>query len=99
MKDMSKFQLVLIAVFIVGIIGAVIIFATTKARESTRSIRVTAWGLLDAYSFNLMIEKLNASATTPAEQVNITYVQKDPAVFHTAILEALAAGRAPDIIL
>jgi ABC-type glycerol-3-phosphate transport system substrate-binding protein len=99
MKDMSKFQIVLVAVFIVFTIAGVIIFATTKAKNAIESVNVEAWGLLDAESFSRTVAAINTGLGNPAERLHINYTQKDPVQFHTEILEAIADGRSPDIVI
>ena len=96
---MSKFQIVLVAVFVVFTIGGVILFATQKARNSIVNVELVAWGLVDEASFSKMLLQINTGFGNPAERLHIRYVEKDPVLFDTEILEAIADGRAPDIVI
>jgi len=99
MKNMSRFQVVLVALFIIFTLAGVAIFATTKAKNAVESVNVEAWGLLDSESFSRMVTSVNSGIGNPAERLHVNYTQKNPAQFHTEILEAIADGRSPDIVV
>lgn len=95
LKGMSKFQLILIVVFIVFIIGGVMVFAFKKGGSSGQNLGVVVvWGTMEAPKFD---EFLKASKISDDKTVTVSYVQKDKATFDTEFIEALASQAGPDV--
>ncbi len=101
MKDLNKFQFVVMGIFIFAALAAVVIFATTKARPSGQVTLgpVSVWGELNERTFSDFINRVNDQIQDKTQFVNIRYFQKDPATIHDELLEAVADGSAPDIII
>jgi multiple sugar transport system substrate-binding protein len=95
---MSKFQIILISVFILFIIVGVVSFALYKGNSasSTALPSITIWGTFSADIFNQYVSNINNSTASP---LSITYKQIDPAAFSQQFIAALARGTGPDAIL
>jgi multiple sugar transport system substrate-binding protein len=91
---MSKFQIILLTVFGLFIIGAVLIFSMSRG-SGTAAVNLTVWGPMSEYDF----QTLTGNATFKANNINTTYVQESPATFDADFTEALAEGRGPDIVI
>ncbi len=95
---MSKFQLIILGVFILCIIAGVVFFAMFKGSGNTDSQipPITMWGTFPAETFNKYVSEINLSL---ASSLQITYVQKTQSNFSQDFIAALARGRGPDAIL
>jgi maltose-binding protein MalE len=97
MKNISVFQITLLAVFGACAVVGIIIFALVSSSAKTTSVGpVVIWGTVDAGTFTSMIQ--NAANTYPALS-QATYVQKDPATYTADLTQALASGTGPDLFL
>lgn len=93
---MTKFQIIVLALFIVAIIGGAVAFATYKGGQSTTLPSVTIWGTLPAAAIEKYVQEINLAR---AQQLQINYVQVDPTSFNTEFINALASGSGPDAVL
>lgn len=94
---MSKFQIIVIAIFVVCIVAGVTLFATYKGSNSTVSLPpITVWGTFPGDAISTLVSQLNNVRATP---LSVTYVQKTAANFDKDFIEALARGKGPDAIL
>ncbi|MBX4210518.1 extracellular solute-binding protein [Candidatus Parcubacteria bacterium] len=80
---MSKFQLILTGVFGAFIVLGVILFAGSQSNGKATE-NVVIWGTLPAHQDH---------------SINLSYVEKSPQKFDQDLIEALAVGKGPDIIL
>ncbi|MEY2664676.1 MAG: hypothetical protein RIT04_484 [Candidatus Parcubacteria bacterium] len=93
----TKFQIILIGIFVVFIIIGVIFFATTKSNQATTGLpTIEVWGTFPATIFNQLVEHLNFSR---AQALTINYVQKSPEQFDKDFITTLARGGGPDAVL
>ncbi len=94
----TKFQIIVLAIFVIFIIAGVISFALYKGASgtSTQLPAITIWGTFPASTFNQYVSDINNTATTP---ISVTYKQIDPSVFSSQFVAALARGTGPDAIL
>lgn len=94
----NKFKIVLTSVFGFFILLGMVVFATYKSNNSanTNNVEVSVWGTMNASLFNSFIEKYKQDKNI---QFKLSYSQKDISTIDSNILEAIAAGRAPDSIL
>jgi len=100
MKNLNKFQVIVIAIFALGIIGGVAVLALTRAGVSEGGLgQVSMWGPFDTAQFNSFVAGANTKIADPLSRVKISYTQKDPLTFENELLEAIAEGRAPDLIM
>lgn len=94
---MSKFQIIVIAVFIVCIIGGVVAFATFKGNNSDTELpEISIWGTFPSSIFNEYVNKINSSRTSP---IKVKYTEISETGFDKTFIEALARGQGPDAIL
>lgn len=91
---MSKFQLILTAIFGALILIGVLVFAFGQGSGSNEVAKATIWGTM---SENLFQTYLTESGLSQDKTVKITYVKKDKDTFDQDFIEALAVGRGPDI--
>ncbi len=97
---MSNFKVIFTAVFIGAAIFGILVFAgyinlggssaTTAPKGS-----VTIWGTFPDKSIEPFIGDFNLRN----HDINIKYVQQDPATFDSKLVEAIATGHTPDLVL
>jgi ABC-type glycerol-3-phosphate transport system substrate-binding protein len=93
---MSKFQLILTGLFALFIIGGVIAFAAFRANKDSDATKTVLWGTVESKTIN----KLLADARiTNKKEINVDYVKKNIITFEQDLVEALAKGAGPDMIL
>lgn len=95
---MTKFQIILLGVFVLFIIAGVVSFAMYKGSgsSSTALPAITIWGTFPDDVFDSYVSDINNNSQTP---VSITYTHFDPESFSTEFIAALARGRGPDAVL
>ena len=93
---MTKFQIIVLAAFIVAIIGGAIAFATYKGGQSTTLPPVTIWGTLPTDTIQKYVQQINLAR---AQQLQINYVEVSSANFNSTLINALANGTGPDVVL
>jgi ABC-type glycerol-3-phosphate transport system substrate-binding protein len=92
---MTKFQIILMAVFGVFIIGGVIIFSSYKGNAKD-AITVTVWGTIPQTAFSNIIQ---GTSLYQSKEYKVQYVEKSEVNFDTDFIEALAAGNGPDLFM
>ncbi|MEI7709110.1 MAG: extracellular solute-binding protein [bacterium] len=98
---MKKFQIIVIVIFIVLAIFGVLVFSGTipigKNSSSTPGAlgNVVLWGFVKSSVLSTPIDAFNAANTSFV----LKYVEKSPDTFDHDLLEALADGNGPDLIL
>ena len=95
---MTKFQVIVLSIFVIFIVAGVVAFAMYKGSSSsgTKLPAITIWGTFPASVFNQYVIDINSNSASP---LSITYKQEDPASFSSDFIGALARGNAPDAIL
>jgi ABC-type glycerol-3-phosphate transport system substrate-binding protein len=94
---MSKFQIILLSVFIVFIIIGVVAFATFKGSgSSSQALSMTVWGTFPADIIEKYVANINM---TLAQPITVQYKQESAAKFSQDFVKALAVGAGPDAIL
>jgi len=94
---MTKFQITVLAVFIIAIIGGAASFALYKGSNNTPTLpEITVWGTFPASIFDKYLSDLNNST---GSSLKITYTQQRPEDFSSAFVNALALGQGPDAVL
>ncbi|MFA6273174.1 MAG: extracellular solute-binding protein [Candidatus Paceibacterota bacterium] len=95
MKNVSIFQLVLIAVFVVAAIGGLILFASYKGSSSGLNVPTAeVWGVIPTTQFSAIKTAFEKDKT-----FKINYTEKSSTAFYGDLIEALAAGIGPDLII
>ncbi len=91
---MSKFQIILLAVFGFFILIAVLVFSFYKGSSSSQST-VTLWGTLPANAVGTLLSNISIADET----VVIRYAEKNPSTIQADFTEALARGKGPDLVI
>lgn len=98
---MSNFKLIFLGIFIAGAIIGVLVFSgiinlgTGSSEVEAPKGSVTIWGPFPSSSMQDFISEFNLQN----KDIKITYVAKDPATFDATLVEAIAIGQSPDLIL
>jgi ABC-type glycerol-3-phosphate transport system substrate-binding protein len=98
MGETKPFQLIFVAVCVVLTIAGVFIFSFAGPKQKpgqNYGPKAVVWGTEDEEKFNDLI----TLAERKGANIHATYVQKDEATFGQDLLEALAIGKGPDVIL
>src|SRR3989344_3157480 len=97
MKELSVFQVVLLASFGALAISGMLVFALLVSSGGANAIgAVTIWGTLDPNAFTVVLRQ---AAETENRFSQVTYVQKDQQEYERLLTEALASGTGPDLFL
>lgn len=98
MKSMPPFQIITIAIFGVLALAGLFAFATFKGfKGGAKPVGdVYVWGTVPAYGLEGVIQTLRQNHQ---EFTKIVYVEHDPSTFDTDLVEALASGAGPDLII
>lgn len=101
MKDLNRFQLIVLAVFLLAGIAGVVVVATSRYKGSNSgrifASPVSLWGTLDRERVDAVISGLRADFGDDA--FDVSYAQKNDATFGNELLEAIASGAGPDLVL
>jgi len=93
---MSKFQIIFLAIFIILAVIGVAIFATSSSSNNAQLVPVTIWGTLPTADVRQAIDDLETADKTTFQA---TYTQVDEASFQSKLVNAIATGQGPDLIL
>jgi ABC-type glycerol-3-phosphate transport system substrate-binding protein len=93
----SKFQLIVLGIFVICIVAGVIAFARYKGTSSTAAYApITIWGTFPKDTFDTYVGNISNAMAQP---ISVTYVQKTANQFAVEFVSALARGAGPDVIL
>ncbi|MEX2013892.1 MAG: extracellular solute-binding protein [Parcubacteria group bacterium] len=92
---MSKFQIILLAVFAVAIVGSVAAFSLYRGAGG-QNIALTVWGDISSQDFSLW---LNTSTISQDKTFSVTYEERSAQTIDVEFTEALARGTGPDLII
>jgi maltose-binding protein MalE len=93
---MSNFKIAIIAIFSLGLVVGIALFASSKGSSSQQAANLLVWGPLSADQFD---QAYKASSLAADKLTTITYVKKNPATFEKDFIEALADGTGPDAVI
>ncbi|MEK7526932.1 MAG: hypothetical protein AAB537_00745, partial [Patescibacteria group bacterium] len=94
-KKISIFQIALIAAFVLAAVGGLILFASYKGSSDADNLPTAEiWGVIPESQIAAIKEALNNDKT-----FKINYTEKRPELFYNNLIEALAAGNGPDLII
>jgi len=99
MGNMRPFQIILIGIFLALGVGGLLFFAFFRGfnqEENPYGTSVVIWGTLDDAPFVEILERL---AEGNDHFKVVSYVQKDPRTFDDTLVNALAEGTGPDMIV
>lgn len=94
---MSLFQGILIGVFIVAIIGGVILFGIVQNNDGGTSGLINVWGTVPQEVMGNLLTTLSADQNSTLPKIAYQYVPEE--TFDRTLLEALASGTGPDVVL
>ncbi|MCX6820156.1 MAG: extracellular solute-binding protein [Candidatus Adlerbacteria bacterium] len=92
---MTNFQLVFTGIFIAFIVLGVIAFSFFTTRGSSVG-EVHIWGTVDQNTMQKIVQELMLG---DKDFQNVVYTQKSPDTYSTEVINAMARGSGPDIIL
>lgn len=93
---MSKFKIIVTAIFAICIVLGIGFFAMSKGKSASQSASITVWGTIPSEVFDAAY---NNSSLKKNKQLTVTYVKKDKSDFDSAFVEALADGVGPDVVI
>ncbi len=96
--QMSTTQYVILGIFILFAIGGVVVFAGFggSGGSGSNTIQVSMWGSVSPASISKIVEAVNAQKQ---EALKIDYQEFTPDHLPQKLVEALAAGVGPDIVI
>jgi ABC-type glycerol-3-phosphate transport system substrate-binding protein len=92
---MSKFQIILIAVFGTFILVGVVTFSLYRG-GSANNVTMIVWGDISLYDFNQL---LNTPTLSQDRTIIVNYIEKSAETLDAEFTEALARGTGPDLII
>ncbi len=97
---MSNFKIILISIFIAGAVLGILVFSgIINIGSSTTSTNVegtaTMWGTIDGRAVAPFFDDYDLRNT----KVKVVYTQMDESTFADNLVEAIASGTAPDLVL
>ena len=95
MAEMSRFQIILLAVFVFFIVGGVLAFSLYQGSKQNERPQVVLWGTIPEQIFRNLFDTQEYRNSG----LNVFYVEKDPVTLDRDFVNALAEGRGPDLIL
>lgn len=95
---MTNFQIITVAIFAVFAVTGVVIFSGVGGIGEDRDIigKVEIWGVIPKDIINSIVEDMNAGNGRFSD---VEYIEKDEATYEKEFVEALAAGKGPDLFL
>ena len=97
MKNLSVFQVILLASFSALAISGILVFALVMGGAGGNAIGpIVIWGTQEPSAFAVVLRQ---AAENDGRLAQVSYVQKDPATYETQLTEALAGGTGPDLFL
>ncbi len=97
---MNSFKTIVLAVFIGATVIGVLVFSGIiniggRAADVSVEGSVTLWGTFSSRDMSPLVQDYNIRN----QKIPITYVEKSPATFTDDLVEALARGTAPDVVI
>ncbi len=93
---MSKFQIIILGIFVLFIAAGILIFATLKGGQNKKIPSVSMWGTLPSNQVRPFIDAVVKKTGT---KFKVTYVQQNPATMYQFFVESVVNGTGPDILL
>ncbi len=93
---MNTFQTIVLGIFGFFVVAGLIVLAMTKAQGgSAESVTLTLWGTAPGDA----VRELLAKNFPEKGSIKVAYEEKSPQTFDTELVEALAGGGGPDMLL
>jgi ABC-type glycerol-3-phosphate transport system substrate-binding protein len=93
---MNRFQIIILIVFIIFAAMGVFFFATFRAEEKASNVEITIWGSIDNRIFNHFLSEFEKNTN---RAFKVKYREINALSFSNEVIEALANGTNPDIII
>lgn len=95
MRNISIFQIVVLALFIFVAIVGIVVFAGFGGTNKVAIPKATIWGTVPGSLITELVRNINIKQTL----IEVNYVEKDPENFERDFVNALAEGNGPDAVL
>lgn len=92
---MSNFQIAVVGVFIALAILGVIVFAGFGGTNKVAIPSATVWGTVPGIEMAEVIKNINGTASV----ANINYVEKNAQTYESDLVNAIAEGKGPDVVM
>lgn len=96
MRNFSLFQLVALGICAALVVTGVMVFAMFNRSAGAAVGKVTIWGTLPQHSMDILIQTLRGK---DASFQNVSYAERPETDFSSALLNAIASGQAPDLVM
>lgn len=96
MQNLSVFQLVVMGVCGALVLVGVVVFATFNRYGGSEVGSVRIWGTLPQEHMDFLLQSRRGS---DASYQNVSYAERPAAGFNAALLNAIASGAAPDLVM
>ncbi|MBU3668802.1 MAG: extracellular solute-binding protein [Candidatus Taylorbacteria bacterium] len=95
MRNVSVFQIVVLALFIFIAMVGIAVFAGFGGTNRVAIPKATIWGTVPGGLITELVRNINIKETL----IEVNYVEKDPETFERDFVNALAEGNGPDAVL
>jgi len=91
-------QIIILGIFILFLIVGVLVFSKFSGSTASDSnpIQIQVWGTVPDSTFSNLVQSINS---TSVGAVNVAYTEVQEDVFEQTLIEALADGVGPDVVL
>jgi len=93
---MKKFQIILMTIFVFFAAGGVILFATFKGSNDISDVKIVIWGEENRTTFDNFLAEFTKDTK---RQFDVSYTQIEGGNFLNQVVEALASGVGPDMVI
>lgn len=95
-NKLTPFQIIIFGVLIVAIILSVLLFSVKRSSKNVASEPIDMWGVLDNETIKFFIDDVNKEYRNT---FNINYREIPVDQFESVLVESLASGNGPDMVL
>ncbi len=92
----SPFQIILFAVLVIAIIAGVLVFSMQRQNQANTGEPVTIWGTINQEVFSVYLNQINENVR---DSIKATYREIEDDKFESVLVEALASGTGPDMVI
>ena len=91
---MNSFQTIVLSIFGFFILAGLLTVALVKQGGQGKAVQISLWGTVEARVMNEI-----AQTTFDSEKIKISYREVKPETYDQTLIEALASGKGPDMVL
>lgn len=92
----SPFQTILFSILVIAIVAGVLIFSMQRQSQTSTATPVTIWGTLSQETFSAYLNQINEASR---DSIKASYKEIEVDKFEGALVEALASGTGPDMVI